>query len=137
MRKSIGIFASLCFLVLTVNTFADDFSDLIKYFRAETKTDKVIIKWLSINEKDIDYYIVQRSMDSQNYQDKKKLSTAGVNKEYNYIDDSLFKADFRIYYYRLKVVKTDGSSFLSSPVKIIPKISGIRQTWGTIKAIFE
>ena len=137
MRK-FTIYTTIILLVSLITIVsAEGFSDIVKYFKAESKTDKVVIKWFSLIEKDIKEFVVQRSMDGQNYADLKKLNPSGENKEYNYIDDTLFKSSSRIYYYRLKVTLTDGSSVHSETIKIIPKISGIRQTCGTIKAIFQ
>ena len=137
MKKSLNII--LIFVILTAAAFvsAGEIDEILKYFKAETSTDKVIVKWSTKKETEVKEFVVQRSMDEFTYTDLKKQNKIGENKEYQHIDNTLFKSSSRIYYYRIKVVKNDNSILYSKTVKIIPKISGIRQTWGTLKAIFK
>jgi hypothetical protein len=58
--------------------------------------------------------------------------------EYTYQDRSVFKPNDRIFYYRLKIVDRDNTfTYYSEIVTVSPTISSVRQTWGSIKAMFR
>jgi len=137
MKFKLKILILLLLIFLVSLTFSEGIDDIIKYFKYEIKTDKVILKWFPIKIDEVKEFVIERSMDGFNYTELKKLAPSGSEKEYMYIDDTLFKATSRIYYYRLKVVSKNGTFLYTDPIKILPKISDIRQTWGTIKAIFQ
>jgi hypothetical protein len=42
-----------------------------------------------------------------------------------------------IYYYRLKLVDGNGNYVYSNTITVTHIISGVRSTWGSIKAIFR
>ncbi len=62
----------------------------------------------------------------------------GGVKEYSYEDKSIFKSENRTFYYRIVVIDPQKKVITSSEIKqVSPQISGIRHTWGSIKAMFR
>ena len=96
MKKSLKIF--LIFVILTTVAFvsAGEIDEILKYFKAETSTDKVIVKWSTKKEAEVKEFVIQRSMDEFTYTDLKKQKKIGENKEYQHIDNTLFKSSSRI-----------------------------------------
>jgi len=78
-------------------------------FSANCLNDEVLLNWVTANEINSDYFVVQRSDDLFNWKDLTYVEAAGNsnhNLNYNY-NDLLMKES--IIYYRLKIVDMDGS----------------------------
>ena len=78
-------------------------------FSANCLNDEVLLNWVTANEINSDYFVVQRSDDLLNWKDLTYVEAAGNsnhNLNYNY-NDLLMKES--IIYYRLKIVDMDGS----------------------------
>lgn len=115
----------------------------IKKFSLEPGYNRVTVKWEVAGEDDVKGYEVQRGLNDRDFSKiafiDYKQSNGPVNK-YQYIDQTVFKQQNqtgRTYYYRLKIVKKDGSFEYSQVESVTPTISSARQTWGSIKAMFR
>jgi len=109
---------------------------VIVEFSAEPSIDKTILYWKTGEEKDVEIFLVERSLDNQSYMKIGEVEPKGNNSEYQFIDENLSETQ-NIFYYRLKIKNTDGSSQITEPVTVIPNISSIKRTWGSIKALFR
>jgi len=109
---------------------------VIVEFRAEPSIDKTILYWKTGEEKDVEIFMVERSLDNQSYIKIGEVEPKGSNSEYQFIDENLSETQ-NIFYYRLKIQNTDGSFQITEPVTVIPNISSIKRTWGSIKALFR
>ncbi len=109
---------------------------VILEFRAEPENEKIVITWKTGEEKNLQHFVVERSTDGQNFSAIGTVAPKGSNSDYRYEDASLshFK---NVFYYRLKIVDTDGSFEYTDSLPVLPKISSIKRTWGTIKALFR
>lgn len=98
--------------------------------------DNIVLKWKSINESQVKNYVIERSTDNFTFRQIKTVQPLGDNTEYIYTDTNVFKTAARTFYYRLKIIKKDGTFIYSNTVHLSPRISSAKQTWGSIKAIF-
>ncbi len=109
---------------------------VILEFRAEPESETIVITWRTGEEVDVQHFVVERSTDGENFTAIGTVPAKGSNSDYRYEDASLshFKS---VFYYRLKIVDKDGSFEYTETLPVIPKISSIKRTWGTIKALFR
>lgn len=114
---------------------------IIKDFRAESEVNHVILYWTARAEVNIRSYEILRSSDGVDFErigDVPPLSNDKQENTYQFHDRSVFKTSGRTYYYRLKIVDKDNQSTVhSKTISISPQISSVRQTWGSIKAMFR
>lgn len=98
--------------------------------------DRIIINWKTGEERDINLFIVERSTDNKNFINIGELPPKGNNSSYEFIDTNLTLAR-SIYYYRLRIRRTNGTFQITDIISVIPKISSFAKTWGSIKALFQ
>ena len=114
---------------------------IISTFEAEPGFNKVTLKWSTMIESNLKGFEVERSTDSKTFQKVGFVAAAGnstVKKDYVYEDKTVFKAAATTYYYKLKIVNNDDSfSYFNKVIQVVPQISGVRHTWGSIKAMFR
>ena len=117
---------------------------VIKEFRVNPGINKVSLSWKVSIETNVKGYKIQRGFSQNlltdiNFLDAKPgaVPPGGV-KEYSYEDKSIFKSENRTFYYRIVVIDPQKKVITSSEIKqVSPQISGIRHTWGSIKAMFR
>ncbi|MGH7493186.1 MAG: hypothetical protein ACREOO_12430 [bacterium] len=113
---------------------------IVSEFRAEPGRNKVTLKWVSEVEINFKGFEVERGLSKTDLQKIDFLEAKGnatTKTEYAYEDNTVFKADARVYYYRLKIVDRDGVATNSNVIEVNPIISSARSTWGSIKAMFR
>jgi len=79
-----------------------------------SQDQKAVINWKTTNEKDIDYYSVQRSTDGVNFSEITKVNPSGNEdaiRVYHSIDNTL--SDNKYVYYQLEIVDKKGNTQLS------------------------
>ena len=111
-------------------------------FRGEPGSNKVTLRWASMSEVNCEGFQIERSLTKTDF--KKVGFVKGVGnstdrKEYQFVDKSIYKTTLtRTFYYRIKIINTDNSnSVFYQIVAVTPSISGARETWGSIKALFR
>lgn len=105
-------------------------------FRAEPSPNKITLNWKTGQEDNVNIFHVERSLNNEDFQKIGEVSPKGSNSSYEFIDDSISRLR-SIYYYRLKIVNNDGTFQFSESLPVIPNVSVIKQTWGSIKALFR
>ncbi len=128
------------FLFLSVFTLTVAFASVsLHFFTAKSNSDGVLIEWKTGDEDGVTRFEIERSAGSmENFIFIKSMNAIGNNSFYSYQDNSVsFKMTSSLYYYRLKCVKPDGSSTYSNTISVMYTVSGIKDTWGSIKAIFR
>ncbi len=135
MKRTMGI---LALFILTV-TLAWA-GAIVSEFRGEPGRNKVTLKWTSEAEINLKGFEVHRGLnktelDKIDFVDAK--GSAVGKTEYVYEDNSVFKSESRVYYYRLKLVDKDGGATETAMIEVSPTISSARATWGSIKAMFR
>jgi len=116
---------------------------VISDFHAQAGYNKVTLKWKSQNETNLKGFEIERSLEDK-ASSFRKVEFVPVKvgderqKEYEFEDSTVFKSLERTYYYRLKLIdNNDSSSYYDKVISVSPTISSVRQTWGSIKAMFR
>ncbi|MBN1997693.1 hypothetical protein JW935_09085 [candidate division KSB1 bacterium] len=114
---------------------------VIKDFSGEAGMNKVKLKWVVTAENSVEGYRLLRKFDGGIFEEIafiRPQAEGSSDKQYVYIDASVFKTAGRTCYYKLQIVNLD-KSFVDygQIVTVSPQISAARHTWGSIKAMFR
>lgn len=135
MKKPIYIFS--VFALLTAIGILYAATDL-QYFTARNEPDAILLEWKTGVEDNLNRFEIERAAsDPNNFVQIGTVSAIGNNSYYYYRDEMQGNFPAPIYYYRLKLVNSNGSYVYSQTISVTHIISGIRSTWGSIKAIFR
>jgi len=140
MRERINyLLIVLALIVFSSIAFA---GAVIVDFRGEPGSNKVTLRWSSMSEVNCEGFQIERSLSKTDFKKVgfvKALGNSTDRKEYQFVDKSIYKATLsRTFYYRIKILTTDNSnSVFYQIVAVTPSISGARETWGSIKALFR
>lgn len=109
----------------------------IQYFTAKSEQETILLEWKTGYEENLNHFEIERSASSpNNFIYVGDINAIGNNSYYSYRDDpNLTSAP--IYFYRLKLVEHNGNYTYSQIISVTHIISGVRSTWGSIKAIFR
>jgi len=112
----------------------------LQYFVARDNGTGVLVEWKTNEEGGTVKFEIERSADTPDnfiYIDFK--TATGNNSYYSYQDNSVDLGDrsSEIYFYRLKCVEGNGNYTYTNHITVSHTVSGIRSTWGSIKAIFR
>jgi hypothetical protein len=110
----------------------------VTYFSAKSDGGNVKIEWTTGDESNVNHYSIQRKTPQTSYIEIASVQTKGSNSYYSYEDQSLYKISDVVFTYRLVTVNKDNStSVYPNDISVSPNISGIKRTWGSIKAMFR
>ncbi len=116
------------------------FADIIKSnsLRASSDGANVILQWVTADETNVARFDVERRTGTEG----SFVAIASIDPKgpssYEFVDYSVFRKSATVYQYRVKVVFLDGSApIYSGPVSVSHTVSGVRRTWGSIKAMFR
>lgn len=132
MKNRLTIIFTLFIIVSTALAGA-----LLDYFHAQNEGENVKLEWKTTTETNLADFVVQRKTPDSQFSDLSSISPTGNNSVYSYIDQAAYKMTNPVFVYRLKIVDRDGSYAYSSEVSVSPNISGVKRTWGSIKAMFR
>ncbi|MCB0728665.1 MAG: hypothetical protein KDD00_14475 [Ignavibacteriae bacterium] len=113
----------------------------LQYFVARDNSQGVLVEWKTSDEAGTVKFEIERSAESPdnfifiNYKD-----ATGNNSYYSFQDNSVEVGTGRttsIYFYRLKCINGSGNVTYTDHITVSHTVSGIRSTWGSIKAIFR
>lgn len=112
----------------------------LQYFTARDIANGVMVEWKTGSEGGVQKFDIERSADTPDnfiYLDSKNAT--GDNSYYSFQDNSVENpvSSSEIYFYRLKCVDPNGSFTYTNHITVSHTVSGIRSTWGSIKAIFR
>jgi len=123
------------FLLILVSTaFAGAYLD---YFHAYTESDDVKLEWRTGNEDNLRSFVIERKTPQSSFIEITTIQPKGNNSYYSYIDESAYKANDLVFIYRLKIVDENNQYSYSTEVTVVPSLSGVKRTWGSIKAMFR
>ena len=113
----------------------------LQYFVARDNADGVLVEWKTTEEGATAKFEIERSANTpDNFIFIDFKNATGNNSYYSYQDNSVDFSNGRtssIYYYRLKCVEGNGNYTYTNHITVSHTVSGIRSTWGSIKAIFR
>jgi hypothetical protein len=107
----------------------------IDFFQVSPDGDNAILEWRTSNETNLQDFVVQKGTPQSNFID---IATISLNNDhyYTYVDKSIYKTNDAVCIYRIKIVDQNGSVTYSRTASL-SVISGVKRTWGSIKAMFR
>jgi len=128
----------LLFLILGTSLVLSG-AQIVEFFARRTET-AVILEWSTDYESNIRQFNIERCNDQQSWIHIGTTSARGestTREHYSYTDNTIFKTEQTNFYYRLVIVENTGQKVPHDVIASIHGNSGIRHTWGSIKAIFR
>jgi hypothetical protein len=107
----------------------------IEFFNARSEGENVRLEWKVGDESALKNYVIERKTPQSEYMEIASINPKGNNSVYSYLDESVYKANDIVFIYRLKIV-ADQISYTEG-VSVTPSVSGVKRTWGSIKAMFR
>lgn len=134
-RTKLYIFISIIFLC-TVRMFA---GAEIYGFQGRSDGSGIILEWKTGSETNLRYFVVVRnSLNSNNITEIGRVYPQGDNSYYSFRDDNVYKTNGSLYSYSLKIVDNNSNQTWIPPVTVSgSSLSGVKRTWGSIKALFR
>lgn len=124
-------------LIILIAFFSFLFANaVIVEWKAEPAQDKIVLNWKTSSEDNVRKFVVERSTDNKHFTDIGEVSAKGPGFQYEFVDNNLGKFK-SLFYYRLRVVNKDGTVQHNDSLPVIPNISSMTRTWGSIKALFR
>ncbi|MGK9477329.1 hypothetical protein [Melioribacter sp. OK-6-Me] len=105
-------------------------------FKAESQDNNVLITWKTSSEVNLSHFEIERRTVSGQFMFLARVEPE-PDKSYEYIDQTAFKSTDAVYAYRLKIVDKDGQMAYSAPYNVVHRVSSVKRTWGSIKALFR
>lgn len=109
----------------------------IEYFHARVEGEHVKLEWKTGEEINLKNFVIERRTQQSAFVDLTTINPKGSNSFYSYIDESVYKSSSFVFTYRIRIVDNDSKISYSSEVSVSPSISGVKRTWGSIKAMFR
>lgn len=107
-------------------------------FQAISDGANIKLQWISNNESHIQSFEIERSTgNDNNFRYLASVNPKGPS-SYEFTDYSAFRKVSVIYYYRIKVIFSNSMNpVYVGPISVNHTVSGVRRTWGSIKAMFR
>lgn len=110
----------------------------IQSITARSDGENIILEWKTGEESpSLSKFVVERKTPNNSFIEIGTVNPKGSNSFYSYIDNNIFKGNDYIFTYRLKIVSSNSQITYSSEVSVSHSISGVKRTWGSIKAMFR
>ena len=129
---------SLVMLAFCICAFAK--ADVIKdnSFQVSSNSVNVTLRWMTDDESNVARFEIQRRAGV----DGQFVTIGTVDPKgpslYEFVDNNAFQKIATLYQYRIAVVFKDGSpNVYTSAISVTHTVSGVRRTWGSIKAMFR
>ena len=131
--KKLLIRAFTIFFLFAV-VYAGAFLD---YFQGRSEGEDVRLEWKTSEEVNLRHFLVERKTPQSVFGEIATIQPKGSNSYYTYLDQSAYKSNDLVFIYRLKIVDNDGQTSHSAEVTVSHNVSGVKRTWGSIKAMFR
>jgi len=107
-------------------------------FQAQSDGINVILRWITEDETNVVRFEIERRSGLEgSFTSIAQMAPKGSSL-YEFIDYSVFRKTASIYQYRIKVVFSNNATpVFTEPVTVTHTVSGVRRTWGSIKAMFR
>jgi len=138
MKKPLKITSIACLLILLVAGVLYAATEL-QYFTGKNESDTILLEWKTGTEDNLNRFEIERSAsEPNNYMNIGSVTAIGSNSYYYFRDNaSVQNNSVPVFYYRLKIVDNNGNYVYSQTITVTHVISSVRDTWGSIKAIFR
>jgi hypothetical protein len=124
------------FIILLIATavFAGTF---LEYFHGRSEGDDIRLEWKTKEEVNLQNFKIERKTPQSSFVEITTVQPKGSDSYYSYLDQTTYKTSDMIFIYRLKIVDTNGQASYSNEVSVSHNVSGVKRTWGSIKAMFR
>ncbi|MBN1552353.1 hypothetical protein JW979_12845 [bacterium] len=112
----------------------------ISEFHATRQNNAVLLEWATESESGLKSFEIQRRCDQSPWLKIGSVSAAGETTEktyYSYIDYSVYKPTDSSFSYQIVLIYQSGPNVTYDTIVTVSGSSGIRHTWGSIKATFR
>ncbi len=135
-----GIRVIFCTILLLILMVSPSSADVIRQGTLQATSDgiDVTIRWMTEDESAVALFEIERRGGTDG-----AFATIGTADPkgpslYEFVDHSAFLKAASLYQYRIKVSFSDGRApFYTVPLTVSHTVSGVRRTWGSIKAMFR
>jgi len=131
MKKQLFIF----FTFLSISSLLGGV--FLEFINAKNENDNVRIEWRTSDEKNVKEFVVERKTYQGEFNALESVKPLGSNSYYSFLDQNAYKVTDVIFIYRVKIVDVDNSVSYTKEVSVSHSISGVKRTWGSIKAMFR
>ena len=129
-----------CFVLLSAVCIVLAFAEIIKSgsFQASSDGINVTLHWYTEDESNVARFEMERRSGTEG-----EFASIGTvdpkgSSLYEFVDNSAFRKIVSLYQYRIKIVSSNGTpATYSTIVTVNHTVSGVRRTWGSIKAMFR
>ncbi len=137
MKKPLKITSITCLLIILTAGLLYAATEL-QYFTGKNESDTILLEWKTGIEDNLNRFEIERSASAPNsFSNIGSITAIGNNSYYYFRDNAARSSSPTIYYYRLKLVDNSGNHVYSQTITVTHVISSVRDTWGSIKAIFR
>jgi hypothetical protein len=109
----------------------------LEYFQGRSEGEDIRLEWKTREEVNLQHFKVERKTPQSSFVEITTIQPKGSNSYYTYLDQSAYKTDNMLFIYRLKIIDTNGQASYSNEVSVSHSVSGVKRTWGSIKAMFR
>ncbi len=109
----------------------------IQYFQGKSESDNIKLEWQTGEENNLQKFVIERKTPQSSFAEIGIVTPKGSNSYYSFIDQNTYKTNDLIFIYRLKIVDNNGQVTYSNETTVSHSISGVKRTWGSIKAMFR
>lgn len=132
MKTKSSIILVVLLLIATVYGGA-----FIQYFQGKSESDNIKLEWQTGEENNLQKFVIERKTPQSSFAEIGIITPKGSNSYYSFIDQNTYKTNDLIFIYRLKIVDNNGQVTYSNETTVSHSISGVKRTWGSIKAMFR
>ena len=132
MKKGVILILIFCVAIAFAGAFLND-------FKAHSDGENVILEWRTGEEDNVKEFVIERKTPQSTFVEIARIPAKGSNSYYTYKDLSAYKTTDLMFVYELGIVEKNqiNPSTYSGEVSVLQNISGVKQTWGSIKAMFR
>jgi len=124
----------LVFLLFITAVYAGAYID---YFHARSDGEDVRLEWKTGEENNLQKFVIERKTPQSIFTEIAFVNPKGSNSLYSFIDKNAYKSTDLLFNYRLKIVDNSNQASYSHEVTVSHSVSGVKRTWGSIKAMFR
>jgi dolichyl-phosphate-mannose--protein O-mannosyl transferase len=110
----------------------------LEYFHGRSEGEDIRLEWKTGEESNLQNFIIERKTPQSSFAEIITIQPKGNNSFYSYLDKSAYKpTSAMIFVYRLKIVDNNNQVSYSAEITVSHNVSGVKRTWGSIKAMFR
>ena len=110
----------------------------LEYFHGRSEGEDIRLEWKTGEESNLQNFAIERKTPQSSFAEIITIQPKGSNSFYSYLDKSAYKpSSSMIFVYRLKIVDNNNQVSHSAEITVSHNVSGVKRTWGSIKAMFR